>query len=54
MNWNKTGVNCIGVKDENGTFYINPPETTIISTGMKVMVLGTRIQITEMKKNLGE
>lgn len=54
MNWKKTGVNCIGVKDKKGEFYINPPDTTIISNGMKVMVLGTRNQIAEMKKNIGE
>lgn len=53
INWKKTGVNCIGVKDEKGKFYINPPDTTIISNGMKIMVLGTRNQIIEMKKNIG-
>lgn len=53
-NWKKTGVNYIGVKDEKGKFCINPPDTTIISEGMKVMVLGTRNQITEMRKNIGE
>jgi voltage-gated potassium channel len=53
-NWKNTGVNYIGVKDEKGKFYINPPDTTIISEGMKVMVLGTRNQITEMRKNIGE
>ncbi len=52
MAWNRTGVNCIGIKDEEGRFRINPPETTIIAKGMKVMVLGTREQIAEMKKNV--
>lgn len=51
MNWKKTGVNCIGVKDEKGKFFINPPDTIIVSNGMKIMVLGTRNQIAEMKKN---
>ena len=54
MDWKKTGVNCIGIKDENGKFYINPPEEIVISKGMKVIVLGTRDQIADMKKNVGE
>jgi voltage-gated potassium channel len=54
MDWKKTGVNCIGVKDENGKFFINPPEDIIISKGMKVIVLGTKDQISDMKRNVGE
>lgn len=54
MDWKKTGVNCIGVKDENGKFCINPSEETIITQGMKVIVLGTKDQIAEMKRNVGE
>lgn len=53
MNWKKTGVNCIGVKDKDGKFVINPPEDTIVEKGMKVIVLGTRTQINQMKGNLG-
>jgi voltage-gated potassium channel len=52
MNWNKAGVNCIGIKDTEGTFHINPPADTQISKGMKVIMLGTRHQIKEMKGNL--
>jgi len=52
MNWNKTGVNCIGIKDANGKFVINPPEETLIVYGMKVIVLGTLPQIMTMKGNL--
>lgn len=52
MNWNKTGVNCIGIKNGEGKFVINPPEETIITQGMKVIVLGTRSQIQNMRKNL--
>lgn len=52
MNWKKTGVNCIGVKNKDGKFLINPPENTIIEKGMKVIVLGTRVQINQMKGNL--
>ena len=54
MDWKKTGVNCIGIKDEAGKFYINPPEDVFITKGMKVIVLGTKEQIAEMKRNVGE
>ncbi|MBD0284372.1 MAG: potassium channel protein [Flavisolibacter sp.] len=54
MDWKKTGVNCIGIKDEQGKFCINPLDSIIISKGMKVIVLGTRDQIAEMKRNVGE
>jgi voltage-gated potassium channel len=54
MDWKRTGVNCIGVKDEHGKFYINPPEDIVITKGMKVIVLGTKDQIAEMKRNVGE
>ena len=53
MNWKKTGVNCIGIKNKDGKFLINPPENTVIEKGMKVIVLGTRMQINQMKGNLG-
>jgi len=54
MNWRKTGVNCIGIKNSEGKFIINPPEDVIIEKGMKVIVLGTKWQIEEMKENLDE
>ena len=53
MNWKKTGVNCIGIKNQEGKFIINPPEDVLIEKGMKVIVLGTKKQIGEMKGNLG-
>ena len=52
MGWRKTGVNCIGIKDADGKFIINPPEGTVINSKMKVIVLGTRQQIEEMKGNV--
>ena len=52
MSWRKTGVNCIGVKNAEGKFFINPSGNTIISPGMKVIVLGEHNQIKNMKKNL--
>lgn len=54
MKWKKTGVNCIGVKTTDGKFIINPPEQVLITRGMKVMVLGTRQQIQEMKENIAD
>jgi voltage-gated potassium channel len=54
MDWKKTGVNCIGIKDESGRFLINPPSSTPINEGMRVIVLGTKEQIMEMKDNVGE
>ena len=52
MAWKKTGVNCIGIKDAEGKFIISPPEETIIDKGMKVLVLGTKKQIEDMKGNI--
>jgi voltage-gated potassium channel len=52
MLWRRTGVNCIGIKDSDGKFIINPPESTRITIGMKVIVLGTKEQIEEMKGNV--
>ena len=52
MNWKITGVNCIGIKNKDGKFVINPPDDIIIEEGMKVIVLGTRQQIEEMKGNI--
>ena len=54
MSWKKTRVNCVGINDEHGKFYINPPDTAIIGQGMKIIVLGNRNQIDEMTKNVGE
>ncbi len=52
MEWEKTGMTCIGVKDKDGKFIISPSEDTLISPGMKVIVLGSKEQIRKMKHNL--
>ncbi len=52
MDWKKTGVNCIGVRNGEGKFQINPPDELQIKSGMKVFVLGTRAQIEKMKGNI--
>ena len=52
MEWNKTGVNCLGIKNKEGKFIINPPDEMLVTEGCKVIVFGTRSQIAEMKHNL--
>ena len=52
MNWNRSGVNCIGIKSAEGKFQINPPEDIILYPGMKIIVLDNRNQILRMKSNL--
>jgi voltage-gated potassium channel len=52
MQWNKTGVNCIGIKNAAGKFVINPPDDILLEAGMKVIILGTRHQVMQMKANL--
>lgn len=52
MNWNRSGVNCIGIKSAEGKFQINPPEDLVLYPGMKIIVLGDRNQISRMKTNL--
>jgi voltage-gated potassium channel len=52
MEWNKTGVNCLGIKNREGKFIINPPDETLVTEGCKIIVFGTRLQIAEMKQNL--
>ena len=41
MEWKRTGVNCIGIKDPEGKFIINPPDDTQIISGMKIILLGS-------------
>ena len=52
MEWKKTGVNCIGIKNSDGQFLINPSNDTIITEGMKILVLGSKHQIGDMKENV--
>jgi voltage-gated potassium channel len=52
MEWNKTGVSCLGIKNKEGKFIINPPGETHVTEGCKVIVFGTRTQIAKMKRNL--
>lgn len=54
MDWKKTGVTCIGIKESDGKFIINPNDEIIITQGMKVIVLGNKQQINAMKHNVTE
>jgi voltage-gated potassium channel len=52
MQWRPSGVISIGIKNPEGKFEINPLSSTVISAGMKLIVLGNRAQIDAMKHNL--
>jgi voltage-gated potassium channel len=52
MNWRPTGVTAIGIKNTQGKFILNPAPDTVISQGIKLLVLGDRKQIDAMKLNL--
>lgn len=47
---NKTGANIIGLRLADGTYVINPLPETVLSTNTKLIVLGNRQQIADMKK----
>lgn len=45
-----TGANIIGFKQVNGDFVINPAPDTVITSGAKLFVLGTKDQIEKLRK----
>ena len=49
INWHTTGVNCLGIKNEEGKFIINPSQETTIHSKMKIILFGTMQQIADMK-----
>lgn len=49
--WQNLGVNCIGIKEADGRFKINPSDQTLVVHGMKVILLGSLQQIAKMKGN---
>jgi voltage-gated potassium channel len=51
---NKTGANIIGLKHPEGKYTINPLPETIIGPNTKLIVLGNRQQISDMRKILQE
>jgi voltage-gated potassium channel len=54
INAHQTGVNCIGIKDKEGKYIINPSPDTHVHPQMKMMLLGTIHQIAHMKEYLKE
>jgi len=50
IQWKHTGINCIGIKEKEGKFMINPPHHTLIQKGMKIMLFGSEQQIKNMKQ----
>lgn len=54
MDWKKTGVTCIGIKDAEGKFIINPNNDIIIEAKMKILLLGNKEQIETMRHNVVE
>ena len=52
INVQYTGVNCIGIKDREGKFIINPSQETHIHEHMKIMLLGTKHQMAKMNEYL--
>ena len=49
----KTGCNVIGFKSFDGDYMINPPDSTQISPGSKIFVLGNPEQISELNQIFG-
>jgi voltage-gated potassium channel len=47
---NKTGANIIGLRDANGEYVINPSPDTIIYPSSKLIILGSELQIQNMRK----
>jgi voltage-gated potassium channel len=45
-----TGANIIGLKGSEGDFVINPKPNTIITSKIKMFVLGTPVQIKKLKE----
>jgi voltage-gated potassium channel len=54
INSKQTGVACIGLKNKEGEFIINPPPDTLIHGNMKIMLLGTTQQMMLTKQLLNE
>jgi len=51
---NRTGANLIGLKLENGNYIINPSPETVISSNAKLILLGSQVQIQEMRKLISD
>ncbi len=54
LQWAKTGVNCLGIKDAAGKYIVNPPQDTIIAADMKIIFFGSLPQIMELKEKVAK
>lgn len=50
VQWVNTGVNCLGIKDQEGRYIVNPPRETIIGAKMKIIFFGSQQQIIGLKR----
>jgi voltage-gated potassium channel len=48
-----TGVNCLGIKDKEGKYVVNPSQETIIDAKMKIIFFGSLEQISGLKRVVG-
>ncbi|MDA3868036.1 MAG: potassium channel protein [Salinivirgaceae bacterium] len=48
----KTGVNILGIKQENGEYMLNPSRDTVLKQGVMLFVLGTEEQVEQLKRIL--
>lgn len=46
----KTGVNVIGLKNEDGTFTVNPGINHLLTGDVKLILLGTKVQMDKLKE----
>ena len=53
VSWVNTGVNCLGIKDPEAKYIVNPPQETIIAAKMKIIFFGSMQQIVELKRVVG-
>ena len=53
VHWVNTGVNCLGIKDKEGRYIVNPPQETIIGAKMKIIFFGSLQQILGLKRVVG-
>ena len=49
-----TGVNCLGIKNIDGRYVINPGQETIIGAEMKIILFGSFQEISALKKVIGK
>ena len=48
----QSGANIIGLKANNGSYIVNPPDDTLISSGISMIILGNSDQLKKMRSYL--